>query len=458
MYMKTTGFYKNVFKILIPIVLQNVVTNLVNLLDNIMIGQVGTEPMSGVAIANQLFFIFNLGIFGGLAGAGIYTAQFRGKEDDRGICHTVRMKIYIGLIVSAVFAAVLFLGGSDLVSAFLHEGNEGLDLSVAYGHAMDYMHIMMIQLIPFAFIQVYASTLREVNETVLPMISSIAAVLINLVGNYILIFGKFGAPALGVEGAAIATVIARFAECAILVIYSHVKADRFPFFKELYRSFKVSKAVVSGILRKASLLLVNEVLWSGGMAMLNQSYSLRGLEVVSAVNIASTINQLFMCGVFSCGSVINIIVGQHLGAGRTDEAVVTAKKITRLSVLLSLVVGALLVLCARAMTDFYNTTDTVKSLATSMMIILACQLPFSAFSNSCYFTLRSGGKVFLTFLFDFIATWGGYVVLAFCLTRFTVLPIITIYMLVNSVEILKSVAGFFMVRSKIWVVNLVQDI
>lgn len=456
--MKQTGFYKNVFKILIPIVLQNVVTNLVNLLDNIMIGQVGTEPMSGVAIANQLFFVFNLGIFGGLAGAGIYTAQFRGKGDDRGICHTVRMKIYIGLAVTAVFSLVMIFGGNFLVNAFLHEGNEGLDLSLAYGHAMDYMHIMLIQLLPFMLVQVYASTLREVNETVLPMISSIASVLINLVGNYILIFGKFGAPALGVEGAAIATVIARFSECAILVIYSHVKTNRFPFFKDIYRSLKVAPGVVSGVMRKAALLLVNEVFWSAGMAMLNQSYSLRGLEVVSAVNIASTINQLFMSGVFSCGSVINIIVGQQLGAGKTDEAVVTSKKITRLAVALSLIIGTILVICARPLTDFYNTTDTVKALAASMMTVLACQLPFSAYSNACYFTLRSGGKVMLTFMFDFIATWGGYFVVAFCLTRFTALPIITIYILVNCVEILKSIVGFFMVRSKIWVVNLVENI
>ena len=438
--------------------LQNVVTNLVNLLDNIMIGQVGTEQMSGVAIANQLFFVFNLAIFGGLAGAGIYTAQFRGKGDDRGICHTVRMKIYIGLVVTAVFAIVLLSAGGFLVNGFLHEGSEGLDLSLAYGHAMDYMHIMMIQLLPFAFIQVYASTLREVNETVLPMISSFASVLINLVGNYILIFGKFGAPALGVEGAAIATVIARFAECAILVVYSHSRTGRFPFFGELYRSFTVSKAVVTGVIRKGAILLINETLWSSGMAVLNQNYSLRGLEVVSAVNIASTINQLFLCGIISCGAVINIMVGQELGAGRLEGAVKTARRLTILSVSLGVLVGGLLALCSGWLADYYNTTDSIKQLASSMMIVLACQLPFSAFSNSCYFTLRSGGKVLITFLFDSIATWGGYVVVAFCLTRFTALPILTIYILVNCVEILKGISGFFLIRSKVWVVNLVQDI
>lgn len=450
-------FYKNVFKVLLPIALQNIITNFVSLLDNLMIGQVGTEQMSGVAIANQLFFVFNLCIFGGLAGAGIYTAQFFGKGDNKGICHTVRMKIYIGILTSVIFALVLWMIGGNLVNTFLHEGNEGLDLALTYTHGMSYMHIMMIQLLPFAFIQIYASTLREAKETMLPMIASIAAVLVNLVGNYILIFGKFGAPEMGVEGAAIATVIARFTEMGILVIYSHVKKARFPFFADLYKSLKVSGMVVKGVVRKGSLLLINELLWSSGMTVLTQCYSLRGLEVVSAINISQTISNLFMCGVFACGSTINVMVGQQLGAGKLREAVDTSRRITILSVLLCIVVGGLLALCARPLANFYNTTDTVKSIASSLMIVVACVMPLNAYTNACYFTLRSGGKVVITFLFDSIATWCGYVVVAFCLTRFTALPIIPVYILVNCVEILKCILGFFMVRSKTWVVNLVAD-
>jgi len=289
------------------------------------------------------------------------------------------------------------------------------------------------------------------------MIASIVAVFVNLVGNWILIFGHLGAPELGVEGAAIATVIARFAECGILVIYSHVNSRRFPFFARLYRSFKVAGSVVRGVTRKGAVLLLNELLWSSGMTTLNQCYSLRGLEVVSAINISSTISNLFMCGIFACGSTINILVGQHLGAGRLDEAVTTSKKISILSVLMCVVIGVLLAVCARPIADFYNTTDNVKALAADFMLVVACSLPLLAYTNACYFTLRSGGKVLITFLFDSVATWCGYFVVAFCLTRFTDLPILPIYILVNCVEILKAIAGFFMVRSKVWVVNLVAD-
>ena len=128
-FIGTREFYKRVFVIMAPVLLQNVITNFVNLLDNIMVGQVGTEPMSGVAIANQLLFVFNLCIFGGLAGAGIYTSQFYGKGDEEGITHTIRMKIYIAIGAVILFAFIFGLSGDRLVDAFLHQGNEALDLA-----------------------------------------------------------------------------------------------------------------------------------------------------------------------------------------------------------------------------------------------------------------------------------------------------------------------------------------
>lgn len=457
LFSREKGFYGRVMKIFLPVLLQNVITNFVSLLDNVMVGAVGTEPMSGVAIANQLIFVFNLAIFGGLAGAGIYTAQFYGKGDNHGISQTVRMKIYIALIASAVFLLIFSLAGGPLITQFLHEGNEGLDLAACYNYSLEYLKVMMIQIVPFAFIQVYASTLRESKETVVPMVASIIAVFVNLIGNYILIFGKFGAPELGVVGAAIATVIARFVEAGILIIYSHVKKNKFPYMSEVYRSPKVSSFVVRGVIRKGALLLLNELLWSSGMTVLNQCYSTRGLEVVSAVNIATTVSNLFMCAVFSSGSTINIIVGQLLGAGKLKEAEDTDRYITVLSVTLCICVGALLALAAPLIVRVYNTSDTVKAMAVSLMYVVACVMPFNAYTNACYFTLRSGGKVVITFLFDSVATWAGYVVVAFCLSRFTDMPILPLYICVNAVEIFKCILGFIMVRRKTWIVNLVAD-
>ena len=456
-YIGTKQYYKRIFVIMLPILLQNVITNFVSLLDNIMVGQVGTEQMSGVAIANQLMFVFMLCIFGGLSGAGIFTAQFVGKGDNEGVRHTVQMKLIIALVCAAVFAVVFWLFGGNLINLFLHEGNEGLDLAATFGYSEEYLHVMMIQMIPFAIMQVYASTLREAGETVVPMRASMVAVGVNLLGNYILIFGKLGAPALGATGAAVATVISRFVECVILIIYSHRHTKRFPFFHNLYRYIKISRTVAAAVIRKGTPLLVNEFLWSAGMAVLNQCYSLRGLEVVSATNISSTIGNLFFCLTMSLGSTITIVIGQHLGAGLLEESKADFKKITALGVVLCIGLGVILIVLAPLLSGFYNTTDTVKEMAAQFLRVIGVFMPVIAYVNSCYFTLRSGGKTIITFIFDSGFTWVCVIPLAFVLSRFTDLPILTIYILVSSMDILKGVIGFFMIRSGAWVVNLVED-
>ena len=456
-YIGSKQFYKYVFTIMAPVLLQNVITNFVSLLDNIMVGQVGTEAMSGVAIANQLIFVFNLCIFGGLAGAGIYTAQFYGKGDNKGITNSIRMKLYIAVAASVIFALIFWIGGSGLINAFLHEGNEALDLKETFTHSFNYLHIMMIQLLPFSLSQVYSSSLRETKDTVFPMKASIIAVAVNLVGNYILIFGKLGLPALGAEGAAIATVIARFAECIILIAYTHSKKEKFPFFEGLLKTFKIPKGLVREIAIKGAPLLVNEVLWSAGMAMQNQCYSVRGLEVVSATNISSTISNLFFSAMMATGSAIAIIIGQKLGAGKKEEAVKEDKQIIALTIVMCIVLGIILALIAPLISGIYNTTPAVKELANDFLLITACFLPLYGYTNCCYFTLRTGGKTIITFIFDSFLIWVAYVPLAFVLTRFTDINIVTVYILVNCLEVIKCLIGFFMLKSKKWVVNLVSD-
>ena len=168
---------------MLPILVQNVITNFVSLLDNIMVGQVGTEPMSGVAIVNQLIFVFNLCIFGGLAGAGIFTAQYYGKNDSKGVADTFRAKLYIAAFTSAAFIVVFLLFGEQLIMQFIHEGEEQLDMAATLNYGKDYLAVMLIQIPPFALQQVYASTLKESGETLMPMKAGIIAVLVNLVGN-----------------------------------------------------------------------------------------------------------------------------------------------------------------------------------------------------------------------------------------------------------------------------------
>ena len=455
-YIGSRSFYRKLFAILIPILIQNVITNFVSLLDNIMVGQVGTEPMSGVAIVNQLMFVFNLCIFGGLAGAGILTAQYYGSGDHRGVADTFRAKLYIAFAAAVAFLAIFSLGGETLIRQFIHEGSENLDMAATLLHARDYLHIMLFQIPPFAFQMVYASTLRETGETVLPMKAGITAVLVNLVLNYILIFGKFGAPVLGVEGAAIATVVARYIECAIIVVWTHRHRERNPFLHTAYTSFRIPGALVRQIAVMGLPLLINELLWSSGMAILNQCYSMRGLEVVSATNISSTVSNLFFCAFLSMGNAISIIVGQILGAGELERAVDEDRKLIAFSVVLCAAVGLVMAFIAPLVPRIYNTSESVRSLASELIFVVALFMPFYAFTNSCYFTLRAGGQAVITFVFDSLYQWTLVVPLAFVLSRFTSLPIIPMYIAVQAMEFVKCFIGYYFLKKRKWVRDLVN--
>jgi len=450
-YIGSRAFYRKLFAILIPILIQNVITNFVSLLDNIMVGQVGTEPMSGVAIVNQLLFVFNLCIFGGLAGAGILTAQYFGSGDHRGVADTFRAKLYIAFAAAAAFLAIFSLGGETLIRQFIHEGSENLDMAATLLHARDYLHIML-----FAFQMVYASTLRETGETVLPMKAGITAVLVNLFLNYVLIFGKFGAPVLGVEGAAIATVVARYIECAIIVVWTHRHRERNPFLDTAYTTFRIPGALVRQIAVMGLPLLINELLWSSGMAILNQCYSMRGLEVVSATNISSTVSNLFFCAFLSMGNAISIIVGQILGAGELERAVDEDRKLIAFSVALCSAVGLVMAFIAPLVPRIYNTSEAVRSLASELIFVVALFMPFHAFTNSCYFTLRAGGQAVITFVFDSLYQWTLVVPLAFVLSRFTSLPIIPMYTAVQAMEFVKCFIGYYFLKKRKWVRDLVN--
>lgn len=461
MYIKSLigdrAFYRRLFTVMLPILVQNIITNFVNLLDNVMVGQVGTEPMSGVAIVNQLLFVFNLCIFGGLAGAGIFTAQFYGKNDDKGVADSFRGKIYIAAGVVGIALFILIGSGEKLIMQFIHEGEEALDMAATLNYGKDYLHVMLLQVLPFAVMQIYSSTLRETGETMLPMKAGIAAVFVNLIGNYILIFGKFGAPVLGVVGAAIATVVSRYVECLIVVIWTHTHAERCGYIRSVYTTARIPAELAKKIMVMGLPLLVNELLWSGGMTMLNQCYSIRGLEVVSAMNISTTVSNLFFCAFLAMGNTVAIMVGQLLGAGKLEQAIDEDRKLIAFAVALCTAVGVLMAVLAPAIPRVYNTTDRVKELASQLLLVVSVTMPVHGFNNACFFTLRSGGKTIITFIFDSVYLWILCVPLAFCLSRYTAIPILTMYIIVQLPDLVKVAMGYVMVKKRMWVKNLVKD-
>ena len=451
------AFYAMVLAVAVPIMVQNGITSFVNLLDNIMVGRVGTEQMSGVAIANQLIMIFDLGIFGGLSGAGIFAAQYFGSGNLEGVRNTFRIKLYIGLAVVLVAVAVFLFFGRDLVMLFLQGDADVGDPEATAGHALGYMRIMLLGFLPFMVTQVYASTLKECSETMLPMKAAVAAVLTNLVLNYLLIFGKLGLPALGGLGAAAATVISRFVELIIVLLGTHRHPARYAFVRDLYRTLLVPAPLLRSILAKGIPLLANELLWAGSMAVLSQCYSLRGLSVVAAMNITTTVTNLFSVVLMAMGNAVAIIVGQQLGSGDLERAKDTDRKLIAFAVALSVLVGGILALVSPYIPMIYRTEQMVRSLASTLLLIGALEMPIDALAVTGYFTIRSGGKTFLTFLFDSAYSWVFTIPLAYCLVHFTALTIVPLFFIVRFSNIVKGVIGLILVRSGFWCQNIVLE-
>ena len=454
-YIGDKAFYRRVLGVAVPIIIQNGITNFVSLLDNIMVGQVGTVPMSGVSIVNGLLFVFNLCVFGASSGAGIFTAQFHGSRDDDGIRHTFRFKFLVCTAISLIGSAIFLFGGSALIGLYLTGEGDAATAEGALRYGLDYLTVMIWGFLPFALTNAYSSTLRETGETFVPMMAGICAVLVNLCLNYVLIFGHFGAPAMGVEGAALATVISRYVELAIVAGWTHRHRERNAYIAGAYRSFHIPGKLLRAIVIKGMPLLVNEFLWASGMAIMNQCYSTCGLDVVPAMNISSTLYNLGSVVFLSMGNSVGILMGQMLGAGNTEAQVRDAnRKLIAVSVASGVFFGGIMAGFSGLFPRIYNTTEEIRQLAGLLICINAIMMPFNSYTNATYFTLRSGGQTLVTFLFDSCFVWTCCVPVAFVLSRFTDLPIIPLFTICQALELVKCLLGAYMLRQGKWIQNL----
>nr|MBQ6241500.1 MATE family efflux transporter [Lachnospiraceae bacterium] len=456
-YFGDKQFYRRIFTVMLPIVIQNAITNFVSMLDNLMVGRLGTAEMTAVSVANLLVFVYNLSIFGAVSGAGIFTAQYYGKKDHEGIRCTFRFKLMIAGALTACAVALVLLDGRSILALYLKGQGEAAEAARILDLSYGYLKLILIGLIPHCITQALSGTLRETDKGIPPMAAGVSAFTVNLILNYVLIFGHFGAPRLGVTGAAIATVVSRFVELTVVAVWTMRHKALNPFIVGAFRNFRVPLELAGRILKKGLPLMLNETLWAGGIAFLEQCYSLRGLHVVAACNINNTFFDVFAVGFISSGVAIGIITGQELGAGRIREARENAPKMIVFSALLGVVIGAVYFAAAHFLPYLYNTTEDVQRLATSLMIASALFFPTEGILNCCYFIVRAGGKTMITMLTDSGLLWGVQVSTAFFISRFTDMPIVPFYTLVQSLIVIKGIVGLLFVRQGKWAVSLVKE-
>lgn len=449
--------FKRALTLAIPMMIQNGITNAVGLIDNIMVGSLGTEAITAVSVCGQLIFVFNLGIFGAISGPGIYGAQYYGQKNEEGFRSAVRMKFWLAAAVLVVGLLAFIFGGEFLIGLYLKGESADIDPVKTMELAKEYLSVMLWGLPPFAITQVYSSSLRETGASIKPMFAGVASVVVDIVGNALLIFGLLGFPKLEVRGAAIATVLSRFAEFAVILILAYSARKRHTFLNGLFRTLLIPKTQAGQFLKKGMPIFLNELLWAAGTAVLTQIYSARSLDIVAGLNISNALCNLLNVVFIALGNAVGILVGQTLGASEYDKAKKEAFSLMWFTGGISAVLTAALIAMSGVFPQMYDTTELVRGYATNFIIITAAFFPLQGFLNALYFTLRSGGKTLITFLFDSVFTIVFSVSIAYILCEFTVLSIFIVYIIVQALDLIKVVIGSVLIKKGIWISNIVNN-
>lgn len=443
---------RKLLRLAIPMMIANAFSNLISLVNNITVGSLGTEQLSGVAIANQIINVYNLCIYGAVSGAEIFGTQFHGKSDHENVRNVFRFKIMLMVALTALAVLVFLTFGKTLINLFLHAEGESYDIALAADEGTRYLHLMLISFLPNAINYAYSSALREGLFTKVTMMSSISGLVTSFVLNFIFI------PIFGVAGAALATIVSRVVEMSISILWVQTHLDRMPYMKGAFTSFRIPGRLMKQILFTGAPLTINETVWAIGSAMLTQCFSYRGLTAVAAVNIASTISMVVNTAIFAMGMASGIILGQILGSGDKEKAYRTSLVLMKYAGCIGLGVALILFALGPLIPLLYGSVEAeIQQIAKWLIWADAVNAIINGIYNNCYYTVRCGGRTLLTFFFDSGTIWGINVLTAFIIAHFTDLNIIYFYWFERLIDIIKCIMGYFLVKKGSWATVLTDE-
>ena len=439
-------FYRGLFALAIPIMLQNLVNTLVNMLDTIMVGRLGTVEIAALGLGNQVFFLYNIILFGICSGGAIFTAQFWGKGDIPGIrknlgfCLTLNLAVAVLFTLGAAFFPEVLIGVYSRDQAVIRVGAA-------------YLRIISFSLIPFAVSTAFVLTLRSVEKVRLAIVGSVIALLLNGVLNYLFIFGKGPIPAMGVEGAALATVIARYVETLVLVIVSY--SLRYTPAGRLRELFGFNRYYARQFFRVTLPVIANEIFWSLGITVQNIIFARTDTESIAAFNITGTVSQLTWVLFMGLGNGVAVLIGKKIGEQDEKTARDYASRIVRFAPLLSLGAAMILFYLSRFLPFVFNVNPQTLNAASQMFIILCCSYPFKAFNMSMVIGIcRAGGDTVFCVVYDLVMMWFVALPLAAFAAFVLKTPVWIIYLCVIMEEPLKAILGLWRFKSGKWLHNV----
>lgn len=444
---KDTKFLHKAFAITVPIALQALLNTSLNLVDTVMIGSLGQTSIAAVGLANKVFFVFTLLLFGIISGSSILTAQYFGKRDIKNIRKVLGMSLSMALIGSLFFVIPGLLCPGFVMRIFTP--NEDI---IKIGAS--YLGIVAISYPLTAVTNVYVALLRGVNQVKTPVVITLFSIVIKVILNYILIFGHFGMPALGVQGEAIATLIARTIEClSILFIVYYQKGPAAAKFKELI-AFNVEFVKLYFV--TVTPVIINEFMWGLGVTMYSLVYGRMGDGAVAAITITQTVEQIMTVLFQGISAATAVILGNELGANKLDEAENHAKYFIILQFIFALAMAAVCFVIRYPIITLFNVSESVGIDITRCLLVFILYLPFKIFNwVNIVGILRSGGDTKVALMLDVTGVWMVGIPFAFIGGMLLKLPIYYVYAMVGAEEVYKFVLGYRRYKQKVWLKNLV---
>jgi putative MATE family efflux protein len=443
-------FYKSLFTIAIPIMLQNLVDSFVNMVDTVMIGRLGTVEIAAVGLGNQFFFTFYMILFGMCSGSAIFTAQFWGKRDISGIRKNTGFCLILTVILALVFTLGCFFFPEKIIGIYSRD-----PAVVAAGAA--YLKTLSPSFIPSGICFVFIQTLRSTEKVRLAMVSTVIALSINMGLNYLFIFGFGPIPAMGVVGAAIATVIARITEMGILAGVSYIR--RYPPAGSFRELTNFTGAFIGRFFSIVLPVVFNELAWSLGVMTQNIIIARTHTDAIAAFNITNTFSQLTWVIFIGLGNGVAVLIGKKIGEGDEKTARDYAARIIRFSPLLAGGAALILLLLSRFLPFVFRVNDNVLSIIAVMFIILACTYPFRAFNMAMVIGIcRSGGDTVFCIVYDVLFMWVVSLPLAAAASFVFNAPVWAIYLCISIEDPIKMFLGLWRFKTGKWLHNVIAKL
>ncbi len=444
MKQETKQFIKQVLMLSIPVMLQQLLNNLLNMTDTVMIGMISEDAISGVAVANKIFFIYQLILFGLTNGFGIFLSQYSGSKLHDKLADIYTLGIRACLCISAAAMLICLFLQKPILSIFLTN-------PITIQIASSYLTVLIVSFIPFALTNMIAVAFRSLGKPKYPLIAGTISFFSNVVMNSILIFGLFGFPRLEAAGAAIATVIARFIETLILILLTRRYLDGI----HLKRHIELGVEFIRTILAKALPLMGNELMWSLGLNIIFVNYSFVGEAYIPAITVVDNISNLIYVIFSGCSVAVSVMVGQALGSGKSREEVLSdVRKMQILVMVIYLSGGALLILTNQLTPRLFSLSAMNLSMASSLLIVKALLAWTQGYSNTIYYVLRSGGDTKSVLIIDGIFTWVGPVLLSILAARVFHFDIFYTYLIVEGAGLIKVCLATYFLKKEKWIQNL----